>query len=288
MANNENRKTAGPVSSVSDQNQVDHANSTFWNELCGTQLAQSLGITDDSIQNLRRFDEWYMNFYPYLETHIPFRSFSGRKVLEVGLGYGTVAQRIADNGAIYTGLDIAEGPVDMANRRLARSNAKGAAIRGSILDAPFPDAAFDYVVAIGSLHHSGALDQALREVHRLLKPGGGATVMVYNRTSYRQWALGPFGTLRRKMSDPTRYVSHNETDERMRRAYDANAAGSGAPQTEFVTRAELAYLAREFAGCDITAENIGAESVLRYLPRATACRLLGPHLGLDLYCRLVK
>ena len=39
----------------------------------------------------------------------------GKKVLEVGLGYGSVAQRIAENGAVYTGLDIAEGPVEMAD-----------------------------------------------------------------------------------------------------------------------------------------------------------------------------
>ncbi|MPY73456.1 MAG: methyltransferase domain-containing protein [Alphaproteobacteria bacterium] len=288
MVNTENKKTIGPASSASAQKQIDQANSAFWNELCGTQLAQSLGITDDSMESLRRFDEWYMDFYPYLETHIPFQSFSGQKVLEVGLGYGTVAQRIADSGAIYSGLDIAAGPVAMANRRIAETNAKGTAVRGSILDAPFPDAAFDYVVAIGSLHHTGALDRALREVHRLLKSGGGATVMVYNGTSYRQWVLSPFKTLRRKMSDPARYVSHNETDERMRRAYDANAAGSGAPQTEFAARAELAYLARDFARCDITAENIGAESILKYLSRPTACRLFGPYLGLDLYCKLVK
>ncbi|WP_193370333.1 class I SAM-dependent methyltransferase [Pelagibius marinus] len=284
----EGMMAADGVSSDVDQNQIDEANSAFWNELCGTQLAQSLGITDDSMESLRRFDAWYMDFYPYLETHIPFQSFSGQKVLEVGLGYGTVAQRIADSGAIYSGLDIAAGPVDMANRRLATTNAEGAAVCGSILDAPFPDAEFDYVVAIGSLHHTGALDRALCEVHRLLKPGGGATVMVYNAASYRQWALSPLKTLRRRWSDPARYVSHNEADERMRGAYDVNAAGAGAPQTEFVTRSELTYLTRDFASCDIVAENIGSESVLRFLPRPIACRLLGPYIGLDLYCRLVK
>ncbi|MFZ2102303.1 MAG: class I SAM-dependent methyltransferase [Oricola sp.] len=288
VTNDEGKKVAEGASLDAAQKNIDEANSTFWDELCGTQLAQSLGIADDSMENLRRFDAWYMDFYPYLETHIPFRTFSGRKVLEIGLGYGTVAQRIAESGAVYSGLDIAAGPVDMANRRLRESNAKGEALRGSILKAPFADASFDYVVAIGSLHHTGALDRALREVHRLLKAGGGATVMVYHAASYRQWALGPLKTLRRKMADPARYVSHNEADERMRRAYDANAAGGGAPQTEFVTRAELAHLARDFARCDITAENIGAESVLKYLPRRTACRLFGRHLGLDLYCRLVK
>ena len=288
MVNSRDTKASNSTSSESAQKLVDQANRLFWDELCGTQLARSLGITDDSMESLRRFDEWYMEFYPYLETHIPFQSFFGQKVLEVGLGYGTVAQRIADHGAVYFGLDVAAGPVVMANRRLAQTNGKGIAIRGNILEAPFPDAAFHHVVAIGSLHHTGALDRALHEVHRLLKPGGGATVMVYNATSYRQWILSPFKTLRRRMSDSARYVSHNEADERMRRAYDANAAGSGAPQTEFVTQAELAYLCRGFSRCEIALENIGGESILKYLSRPTACRLFGPYLGLDLYCRLVK
>ncbi|MCB1436631.1 MAG: class I SAM-dependent methyltransferase [Rhodobiaceae bacterium] len=276
------------TSAPAGQARIDEANSAFWNELCGSQLARFLGITDDSPESLRRFDDWYMEFYPYLDTHIPFQSFGGKRVLEVGLGYGTVAQRIAGHGAIYSGLDIAAGPVDMANRRIAGIKAKGTAVKGSILQAPFPDATFDYVVAIGSLHHTGALDRALGEVHRLLKPGGGASIMVYNAASYRQWVFAPVKTLRRLMADPTGYISHNETDPRVRGVYDVNVEGSSAPQTEFVTRAELSHLARAFSRCEIIPENIGGEFVLRYLPRKFACRLFGPYLGLDLYCRLVK
>lgn len=270
------------------ENLIDQANVAFWDELCGTQLAKSLGIVDDSAKSLSRFDDWYMDFYPYLETHIPFEDLSGKQVLEVGLGYGTIAQRIVESGAIYSGLDIAAGPVAMVNHRIAQTGGAGEAIQGSILRAPFPAEYFEYIVAIGCLHHTGALDRALIEVHRLLKPGGQATIMVYNAASYRQWSVRPIKTLARLVSDPTRYLSHNETDGRMRGAYDTNEDGASAPHTEFVTKAEFSYLARAFSACAIISENIGAESLLRYLKRDTACRLFGSHFGLDLYCRLVK
>ncbi len=44
---------------------IDKANAEFWNELCGTTMARSLGITDHSLESLKRFDEAYLAFYPY-------------------------------------------------------------------------------------------------------------------------------------------------------------------------------------------------------------------------------
>jgi len=165
-------------------------------------------------------------------------------VLGIGLGYGTVAQKIMESGAIYSGLDIAAGPVHMANHRASQIQAHGEALQGNALQAPFEDATFDFVIAIGSLHHTGALDVALGEVHRLLVPGGSAMVMVYNSLSYRQWTAAPLKTVKRIFSDPDLYVSHNENSERMRNAYDINTDGSGAPQTEFVTPTEFRALER--------------------------------------------
>ena len=122
-------------------------NKAFWNELCGSQLARRLGVVDASKASLKKFDDWHMNFYYYLQDHIPFAEFDGKHVLEVGLGYGTVGQRIAASGAHYSGLDIALGPVHMMNDRLAQNELHGAALQGSILDAPFDDETFDWVVA---------------------------------------------------------------------------------------------------------------------------------------------
>src|SRR6185295_2793660 len=112
---------------------------------------------------------------------------AGRRVLEVGLGYGTLGQKIVEAGAIYTGLDIAAGPVRMMQHRLSLQDLPGSVQQGSVLACPFPDESFDCVVSIGCFHHTGNARRALDETWRVLRPGGQAHLMVYNQFSLRQW-----------------------------------------------------------------------------------------------------
>jgi hypothetical protein len=56
-------------------------------------MAEALGIRDQSAELLRKFDEWYFDFYNYLDRHIRFEKLKGKKVLEVGLEYGSVPQK---------------------------------------------------------------------------------------------------------------------------------------------------------------------------------------------------
>jgi ubiquinone/menaquinone biosynthesis C-methylase UbiE len=46
----------------------------------------------------------------------------------------------------------------------------------------FPDASFDYIWTWGVIHHSADTSRVLREMRRVLRPGGRATVMVYHRS----------------------------------------------------------------------------------------------------------
>jgi SAM-dependent methyltransferase len=48
----------------------------------------------------------------------------------------------------------------------------------------FPDNSFDIVYSHGVLHHTPDTAGAIREVHRVLRPGGRAVVMLYHRNSY--------------------------------------------------------------------------------------------------------
>src|SRR5579862_4718273 len=125
---------------------LDAANIAYWDELCGSRLARSLGISDASAESLDKFDHWYFDFYPYLLEEIPVAEFAGRDVLEIGLGYGSLSQKIAQGGARYFGLDIAPGPVEMVRHRLHQTGLSGDVKQGSILDPPFPDDSFDRIV----------------------------------------------------------------------------------------------------------------------------------------------
>ena len=174
---------------------IDAANAAFWDELCGSAFARALGITDQSLASLERFDRAYLEFYPYLLARVGLADLAGKSVLEVGLGYGTLSQQIAEVAADYTGLDVAAGPVNMVDQRMHMHALPGRAVQGSILDAPFDAEQFDAVVSIGCFHHTGDVQQCIDETYRVLKPGGRARIMVYNRFSYRQWWRWPRQTL---------------------------------------------------------------------------------------------
>ena len=240
--------------------------------------------------SLRKFDAWYMDYYPYLKRHVPLARMTGKDVLEIGLGYGTVSQKIAEAGANYRGLDIAENPVSLANCRLRENNLRGEAIQGNMLKCPFEDERFDWIVAIGCFHHTGNLQRCLDESWRVLRPGGIAMVMVYNSYSYRRWRLSYQDTRRYFLWDKFG-IGQNPGNASMaeRARYDDSQEGEVAPETVFVSAAHMKRMTRRWRKKRIYRENIAAyEWFIKNQDRATACKWFGPICGLDLYCHLQK
>lgn len=275
-------KTPGPDSTKQD---ISNANAAFWNELCGSQLARSIGVTDNSPESLAKFDKWYLDFYPYLHDYLELPNLSGKKVLEIGLGYGTVAQLLAEAAGEYTGLDIAEGPVQMVNHRIKQKQIRGKAVCGSILNPPFTDNEFDYIFAIGSLHHTGDLEQAINNCHRLLKPQGKLVFMVYYAYSYRRLFSATKLTALYTMRELAGFRGVvGLAQSKHRSAYDANSAGDGAPHTDWISRKSLKYLCRQFSNFQARTENIEQEMIFRRTPRKDLLTTRWPRFfGLDLY-----
>lgn len=272
------------------QSDISAQNQAFWNELCGSQLAKTLGITDSTPASLKKFDDWYFDFYPYLFKHIPFAELRGKDVLEVGLGYGTVSQKLAESGAIYSGLDIAAGPVGMVNHRLQQAGLPGRATQGSVLDPPFSPGSFDAVVAIGCLHHTGNLQLAIDCCRKMLRPGGKLIFMVYYAYSYRRLRMAPRTTLIHLFREMTGYRGVvGDSALRERSAYDTNSQGAGAPHTDWISIKSLnAYCNRfsSFTGC---LENIDQERPFSRTPRTKLLLTRWPGLmGLDLYATATK
>jgi SAM-dependent methyltransferase len=270
---------------------VDDQNKTFWDELCGTHFAKSVGIVDDSPTSLKKFDNWFFMLYPYLFLHIPFEDMRDKDVLEIGLGYGSVSQRLAESEAHYNGLDIAAGPVAMANLRLKQQGLPGTARQGSILEAPFADGSMDYVVAIGSLHHTGNMQRAIEECRRLLRPRGKLVFMVYYAYSYRRFFQARPDTLRylgRELLGHRGVVSAGNAADRA--AYDANAAGQGAPHTDWISIRSLRALCRNFSSFKARLENIdNGRPFEKSPPRRELLKTWYPRwFGLDLYATATK
>jgi SAM-dependent methyltransferase len=282
--------TNDPIDPQADED-ISQKNQMFWNELCGTQFAKTLGVTDSSPASLRRFDDWYFMFYPYLPIHIPFDEMRGKRVLEVGLGYGTVSQRIAESGAHYFGLDIAEGPVAMVNHRLNQAGLNGKAVQGSILRAPFPEGDFDLLVAIGCLHHTGNLQMAIDECLRLLAPGGRLVFMVYYAYSYRRFFQAPRDTLVYALREMLGYrgvVGQSASVERA--AYDTNEIGDAAPHTDWISIRSMRKMCRDFSAFSAKLENIdNGRPFEMFPPRRELLKRWYPRwFGLDLYATATK
>jgi SAM-dependent methyltransferase len=281
---------------VALQEKIDEENKLFWNELCGTQLAKELGVKDGSPESLGKFDNFYLDYYPYLTDYLHLDQVQGKNVLEVGLGYGTVSQLLACANAHYHGLDIAANAVAMAKHRLAQNNKTGDVRVGSMVTCPFPDNYFDYVISIGCFHHTGNFQACIDQTHRILKEGGKAIIMVYNKFSLRQWVWWPFKTTKNLIGQYNKNARAS-VSQAQRRAYDASCTQEAAPMTEFFSVREIEAIFNAYRSVHVTRENfdeafkinIGRFNLYKFKSRKhyLASNLVR-HLGLDLYIEASK
>ena len=154
----------------------------FWQEHpCGTKFSDAeMGTREffDRVEAHRYGKEW----------HIPiaadFSSTRGLKVLEIGCGLGTDGAQFAKAGADYTGIDLTEASIELAQKRFELDGLKGEFRVSDAENLDFDEETFDLVYSHGVLHHTPETGTAVREVHRVLKPGGRAMVMLYHRGSY--------------------------------------------------------------------------------------------------------
>jgi ubiquinone/menaquinone biosynthesis C-methylase UbiE len=115
--------------------------------------------------------------------YVDFDALAGKDVLEVGCGSGIAAQMLAEAGANLTAVDLTPWAVATTRRRLDAFGLDGNVREADGEDLPFADASFDLVFSWGVIHHSSDMDRALRELVRVLRPGGELVLMVYNRRS---------------------------------------------------------------------------------------------------------
>lgn len=100
----------------------------------------------------------------------------GRRVLDAGCGSGPLFASLRDRGATVTGIDSSSKMLDLARRRLGDDAALQLADLRDPL--PFPDAAFDDVIASLVLHYLEDWSAPLTELRRVLTSGGRLIVAV--------------------------------------------------------------------------------------------------------------
>ncbi len=173
------QSTLKPIESNADLKERVRA---FWQaHPCGTKFSDAeMGTPEffELVEAHRYAKEW----------HIPdaadFSGARGLSVLEIGCGLGTDGAQFAKAGARYTGVDLTEAAIDLARRRFEISRLAGTFQVADAENLGFGDASFDRVYSHGVLHHTPDTARAISEIHRVLKPGGQATIMLYHRGSY--------------------------------------------------------------------------------------------------------
>ncbi len=159
----------------------------FWNtHPCGEGLVG--GLHEKFHGDFTKFFDDYDTFRYRTEKHILDSldqiPFSGKNILEIGLGQGSESEQIIRRGANWYGLDLtAEAIARVSTRLEIRGLSYKALKQGSACDIPFPSQSFDLVFSHGVLHHIPDIQTAQREIARVFKPTGELVVMVYARIS---------------------------------------------------------------------------------------------------------
>ena len=127
---------------------------------------------------------------PYIREFARFGEAAGRDVLEVGVGMGADHREWARaRPRSLVGLDLTPRALQHTRHRLAFDRERSSLVLADAEHLPLPDAAFDLVYSWGVLHHSPDTAAAIAEVHRVLRPGGCARIMIYQRSSIVGWLL---------------------------------------------------------------------------------------------------
>jgi len=127
--------------------------------------------------------EWRMNFADYMRPHPP-GFFDGISVLDIGAGSGRHAREATRLGAHVTAVDLGDS-IDTARANLPE---QVMTVQADAESLPFAPKSFDFVMAIGVLHHLPDTERALRRIARFARPGGRVHVYLYwqpERTSHR-------------------------------------------------------------------------------------------------------
>lgn len=129
------------------------------------RFTRTAGVFADYVLNQRVFEAERL-----LRLVAPSGS---ERALDVACGPATLARIFAPHVKWIAGLDLTPAMLERARREAAERNLTNfCAIRGNVLQIPFPEATFDLVVTSYSIHHLSDAAAAIAEISRVLKLGG--------------------------------------------------------------------------------------------------------------------
>jgi SAM-dependent methyltransferase len=205
------------------QRNVDAVRDYWDSHTLGLQYVRDRKLVPGTAEFFAHIRPW-MNPYkfpdvmPRIERNAP--ALKGKQVLEIGCGMGFDTVELLKRGVRVTATDLTPAAIAAAQRHLAVEGLHAEDLRvANALDLPFPDESFDGVYAIGCLHHTGDMPRAVREVHRVLKPGGRAIIShIYRKGSWFRF-LGQVGNENIEFVDEDAPVIDYFSEDEVRRMF---------------------------------------------------------------------
>jgi ubiquinone/menaquinone biosynthesis C-methylase UbiE len=194
-----------------------------------TEIQKQLAIDQHSIQATEFAERYrelgedsYQSCFTYsrkrlavlLDPELPARG-DGLRLLDVGCGTGHHMASLRERGFDVAGVD---GSPEMLEQ--ARANNPDAEIKLSDVESlPFPDASFDFILCIEVLRYLPSAVQCVREMSRVLKPGGiclTTAAPIMNLNGY--WIVNRLANLTR-VGDLVRLKQFFTTSWRLKREF---------------------------------------------------------------------
>lgn len=174
----------------------------------------------------------------------------GSKVLEVGCGAGLVATELAQRGFVVEATDSTHAMIDLTRRNAARAgqSARLSTNLADVHELQYPDGAFALVIGLGVLPwlHSPAI--ALKEMSRVLRPGGYLLLTADNRgrlTHLLDPLFNPFlQPIRRLLGHGQQDAAYAKTMWRRKVVQDLTTAGFRKQRSFTVGFAPFTFLGR--------------------------------------------
>jgi ubiquinone/menaquinone biosynthesis C-methylase UbiE len=247
-----------------------------WSEdPCGAAYAREAELgTREFFEEVERHR--YAEYAPWMPAVMGFDLFRDARLLEIGCGMGTDLLQFARGGARCTGVDLTPRSIEITRHRFALYRMAGDFTLADGEHLPFQDESFDVVYSNGVLHHTPDTERAVGEVHRVLRPGGTARVMLYHRHSLNYWGemILHRGLLRGEL------LRGSSPQEIMSRHVEYSEHG-GRPLVKVYSRREAQRLFARFAEVTVEVEQMIRQELglFRHLIPESLFRRLRRHLG---------
>lgn len=139
-----------------------------WNGMVRSWNSRSRGMWEEGSRK---------DIVPFMKKFIP----PGSNVCDLGCGDGIGTEKLAEAGYHVTGIDVSEGMLELAKQN--PRNESSVFIKANLKDCGMPDSTFDAVMAINSIEWTKSPYAALKEIARIVTPGGFACIGILGPTA---------------------------------------------------------------------------------------------------------